>query len=101
MVNRRRSDPLAYTTVLSVLVNLEKKGLVTHVAEGRAFRFAAKSTEAEFAQRRAREHSRELLRCFGDAAISAFLSEVKSDTGFQAQLRRLVKEDDGGKETGS
>ncbi len=35
-VNRRRAEPLAYTTVLNVLLNLEKKGLVDHEVEGRA-----------------------------------------------------------------
>jgi BlaI family transcriptional regulator, penicillinase repressor len=31
--------PLAYTTVLTILRNLEEKGFVTHEAEGRAHRY--------------------------------------------------------------
>lgn len=34
------SDPLAYTTVLTILRNLEKKGFLSHQAEGRAHRYA-------------------------------------------------------------
>jgi predicted transcriptional regulator len=34
-------DELAYTTVLTILRNLEGKGYVTHAAEGRAHRYAA------------------------------------------------------------
>lgn len=34
-------DELAYTTVLTILRNLESKGYVTHEAEGRAHRYAA------------------------------------------------------------
>ena len=38
-VKERISDPLAYTTVLSVLQTLEEKGYVRHEGEGRAYRY--------------------------------------------------------------
>jgi predicted transcriptional regulator len=38
-VRDRISDPLAYTTVLSVLQTLEEKGYVRHEGEGRAYRY--------------------------------------------------------------
>jgi predicted transcriptional regulator len=38
-VKDRISDPLAYTTVLSVLQTLEEKGYVRHEEEGRAYRY--------------------------------------------------------------
>jgi BlaI family transcriptional regulator, penicillinase repressor len=38
-VRERLRDELAYTTVLTVLRNLEDKGFVTHQAEGRAHRY--------------------------------------------------------------
>jgi predicted transcriptional regulator len=38
-VRDKLADPLAYTTVLTVLRNLEAKGLVTHEAEGKAHRY--------------------------------------------------------------
>ena len=102
VVNRRRAQPLAYTTVLNVLLNLEKKDLVDHEVEGRAYRFAPKLTEAEFSEQRARARSRELLEFFGDAAISAFVAEVRADPALAAQLRTLVEEEDGDdEETGS
>lgn len=40
-VRDRLADPLAYTTVLSVLRTLEAKGYVGHVEEGRAHRYHA------------------------------------------------------------
>ena len=39
-VRRRLDDPLAYTTVLTVLRTLEEKGYVKHKDEGRAHRYA-------------------------------------------------------------
>lgn len=38
-VRERIADPLAYTTVLSVLQTLEEKGYVRHEEEGRAYRY--------------------------------------------------------------
>jgi BlaI family transcriptional regulator, penicillinase repressor len=38
-VKDRITDPLAYTTVLSVLQTLEEKGYVRHEGEGRAYRY--------------------------------------------------------------
>lgn len=38
-VRDRLRDPLAYTTVLTVLRNLEAKGLVRHEEEGKAHRY--------------------------------------------------------------
>src|SRR6266511_1399626 len=38
-VRERLSDPLAYTTVLTVLRTLEDKGLVAHLQEGKAYRY--------------------------------------------------------------
>jgi predicted transcriptional regulator len=40
-VKDRVPDGLAYTTVLTILRNLESKGYVTHDAEGKAHRYAA------------------------------------------------------------
>lgn len=40
-VRARLSDELAYTTVLTILRNLEGKGYVTHTEEGRAHRYSA------------------------------------------------------------
>jgi predicted transcriptional regulator len=40
-VRSQLPDELAYTTVLTILRNLESKGYVTHEEEGRAHRYAA------------------------------------------------------------
>lgn len=101
VVNRRRTKKLAYTTVLNVLLNLEKKGVVDHVVEGRAYRFAPTASETEFNDRRARARSQELLHVFGEAAVSAFVAEARSDPALAAQLRELVEgENRGVEETG-
>jgi predicted transcriptional regulator len=94
VVNRRRESPLAYTTVLNVLLNLEKKDAVGHTTEGRAYRFAPKLSEAELQEREAKKRSRELLNLFAGDAVAAFVSEVRSDPALEVQFRQLLEEGD-------
>ena len=50
-----RKKPVAYTTVLTMFKVLDRKGLVTHRVEGRAFIYSAAITRAD--ARRQRGHS--------------------------------------------
>lgn len=95
VVNRRREEPLAYTTVLNVLLNLEKKDVVDHTVEGRAYRFAPRLSEAELQEREAKRRSRDLLDLFAGDAVTAFVSEVRSDPELDELFRELLEEGDG------
>jgi BlaI family transcriptional regulator, penicillinase repressor len=99
VINRHREQPLAYTTVLNVLLNLEKKGVVDHTAEGRAYRFAPTLTEAQLHECEAKRRSRDLLDLFAGDGVAAFVSEVRSDPVLDAQFRELLEEgdDEGGR----
>lgn len=99
VLNRRRPEPLAYTTVVNVLTNLETKGVVTHTVEGRAFRFVPVVTEPELLQRQARIRIRDLFGLFPDGAVAATVTEVRSDPALADRFRRLLDEerdDEGG-----
>ncbi len=91
----QRERPLAYTTVMTVLDNLHRKGLVRRTKEGRAFRYAAvESREA---------HTAALLEdVLGDAddrtaTLLRFIDKL--DPEEQAQLRRMLES--AGPESGS
>ena len=45
----RRDRIIAYTTVMTVLDNLRRKGLVSRTKEGRAYRYQPRSTREEHA----------------------------------------------------
>jgi predicted transcriptional regulator len=94
-LNRRRSEPLAYSTVANVLSNLEVKGAVDHTVEGRAFRFAPALSEDELREREVRHRTRGLLELFAGEAVSAFVSEVRSDPGLSEEFHKLLEEGDG------
>ncbi|MGH8986661.1 MAG: BlaI/MecI/CopY family transcriptional regulator [Acidimicrobiia bacterium] len=84
-LSRRRS--LAYTTVMTVLVRLNEKGVVTRRRDGRAYAYRPVQTRDEDAATRMRE----ILAAAGDrsAALSRFLASLSP--GERAQLRRLLR----------
>ena len=88
---RERLDPgrpLAYTTVMTILVRLVDKGLVTRSQNGRAYAYRPRlSREEQAAQRMS-----ELLAATGDSsvALSRFVATLPPEQ--VAELRRLLQD---------
>jgi len=74
-VRDRLRDPLAYTTVLTVLRTLEDKGFVAHEAEGRAYRYVP-TVDREQARE---SHLNRLLRKLFADSPEALLTQLVSD----------------------
>lgn len=62
----RRERDLAYTTVMTVLDNLHRKGWLTRELDGRAYRYSPVSTRQEYSA----ELMREALDRSGDSATT-------------------------------
>jgi predicted transcriptional regulator len=90
ILNRRRTAPLAYKTVLTICTRLSEKGVLDHEKEGRAFRYYPTMTQPEFVAAQASKASKALLRRFGDVALSSFVDEVAADPEQLAVLRSLL-----------
>jgi BlaI family transcriptional regulator, penicillinase repressor len=85
-VRARLPVDLAYTTVLTVLRTLEKKGYVGHAGEGRAYRYhpLVKRTAA------GRTALRRLLKKVFDGSPELLMTQLVSETNLtDAELRRL------------
>lgn len=79
--------PLAYTTVMTILVRLSDKGLLERRKDGRAFAYHAVLTREEWTALRMRE-----LLAVAESraeALSHFVSGI--DDADVAQLRRLLR----------
>lgn len=74
-VQSRLQDKLAYTTVLTILRNLEAKGHVAHQTEGRAHRYIA-LVERDAARRSALKH---LSKKFFKGSLEKLLLHAVSD----------------------
>ena len=67
---------LAYTTILTVLQRLHKKGLLSRREEGRAHVYFAAISREEFASRRGQLVASALAE-LGEAGLAAFLAETE------------------------
>jgi len=67
---------LAYTTILTVLQRLHKKGLVSREEQGRAHLYSAVLSREQFASRRGQALAT-ALAALGDAGLAAFLAETE------------------------
>ena len=87
-VRHRLPANLAYTTVLTILRNLEAKGYLSHIVEGRAHRYRPRVAQ-KAAQKSALSHM--LLRLFKGSPelLLARLVETKALTA--DELRDLAK----------
>jgi BlaI family penicillinase repressor len=82
---------LALTTVATMLVRLEQRGLVSHRAEGRQYIYRSRVSPAEVRE----TVTRELLRNLFDGDVAAFVSQLLDARTLTreevADLQRLVR----------
>jgi predicted transcriptional regulator len=84
----------AYTTVMTTLDRLFKKGLLTRTEEGRAFRYAARFSREELHREAAGHAFRQLLDASPTPALPlSFLVEIlgERDAQLLEDLRKLVE----------
>jgi predicted transcriptional regulator len=88
-------EELAYTTVMTTLDRLFKKGLLTRSEEGRAFRYAARLSREDLHCEAAGNALRQLLDANPASSLPlSFLVEILSerDRKLLDDLQRLVEE---------
>ncbi|MHB8233278.1 MAG: BlaI/MecI/CopY family transcriptional regulator [Solirubrobacteraceae bacterium] len=90
-LNAQRSEPLAYTTVMTVMNRLTAKRALTRHRERRSYAYQATAPDA------AGIAVREVLRDHGDAAVAHFLDEARAAP---AVLRRLAALLEDGRDAG-
>jgi predicted transcriptional regulator len=88
----RQTRQIAYTTVLSTIHNLHRKGRLTREREGKAHRYRTTATRAEYSA----AVMREALSSGGDseAILSHFVGEMSAEESRRLQelLRRRAGE---------
>lgn len=84
-----RMPELAYTTVMTTVIRLAEKGLLTaqRVPNQRSVLYHAAGSPTDFLARASQQRVDELVRLFGDAALAAF--EVRLGRLSEEQRRHL------------
>jgi predicted transcriptional regulator len=92
-LNRRTKKPRAYTTYMTILGRLHKKGLVTRRREGKTDFYTPAYTREEYADLRAQVGVDSLVEQYGDAALSQFARQMaRLDPERRRQLQRLARQ---------
>jgi predicted transcriptional regulator len=86
----RQERVIAYTTVMTTMDNLHRKGWLTRVKEGKAYRYTATASREEYSARLMRE----ALDGGGDtqAVLSHFVAQMDGEESqmLRAVVRRLA-----------
>ena len=81
---------LALTTIATMLVKMEKKGVVDHRAEGRKFIYRPLVSEGQVRRSMVEDLTSQLFRGDVTALVNHLLSEHEIDSRELAQLRDLI-----------
>jgi predicted transcriptional regulator len=91
-LNKRTSKQRAYTTYMTIMARLHKKGVLERRREGKTDFYAPKLGRDEFMALRARAQIDELVDQYGDVALTHFAQQVASlDPARRRALQRLAR----------
>jgi BlaI family transcriptional regulator, penicillinase repressor len=82
---------LALTTIATMLMKMEKKGVVNHRAEGRRFIYRPLVSEGQVTRSMVADLTSQLFRGDVTALVNHLLSEHEIDSSELAQLRSLIE----------
>jgi predicted transcriptional regulator len=91
-LNKRASKERAYTTYMTIMARLYKKGVLDRRREGKTDFYEPRLGRDEFMALRARAEIEELVDQYGDVALSHFARQVASlDPARRRALQRLAR----------
>lgn len=85
-LNEGRSEPLAYTTVMTVMNRLAEKHVLERQHEGRGYLYRPSAADA------AALAVKNVIRTYGDEAMAHFVEEARADPQALRRLQRLLRE---------
>lgn len=92
VLNERASKPRAYTTYMTIMARLHKKGLLDRRREGKTDYYSPALEREAYMAQRARSEVQDLVAQYGDAALSNFAQQMASlDPSRRRALQRLAR----------
>jgi predicted transcriptional regulator len=91
-LNERTSKPRAYTTYMTIMARLHKKGMLSRRREGKTDYYAPALSRDDYLAVRARTEVEDLVAQFGDVALSNFAQQMANlDPARRRALQRLAR----------
>ena len=91
-VKEKLSDPLAYTTVLTILRNLEAKEYVGHEPDGRAHRYFARVRQQAARKSAIRHLAGKLFQGSADLLLTQLVADRKLSDDQVRRIREILDE---------
>ena len=93
-LNKKTNADRAYTTYMTVMARLHKKGLLARRRDGKADYYAPAYDREEYMTLRAGSEVDELVSQYGDVALSHFARQIATlDPARRRALQRLARKD--------
>jgi predicted transcriptional regulator len=90
-LNADQARPLAYTTVMTILVRLFEKGYLSREREDRHFRYTAMFDEASLEAQVGRQELGRLIERYGLDSVAGFAADiVGTDSPLAERLQALI-----------
>jgi predicted transcriptional regulator len=91
-LNKRARPPRAYTTYMTIMARLHKKGVLDRRREGKTDFYTPKLSREDYMASRARTQVDQLVDEYGDVALTHFARQVASlDPARRRALQRLAR----------
>jgi predicted transcriptional regulator len=91
-LNAKTKRDRAYTTYMTIMARLHRKGLLVRRREGKTDLYAPAQTREDYMRRRAGAEVEALVAQFGDAALSHFAEQMaRLDPARRRSLQRLAR----------
>src|ERR1700730_357243 len=91
-LNKHAAKPRAYTTYMTIMARLHKKGVLQRRRDGKADYYAPTHEREEYMALRARSQDEDLVAEYGDVALSHFAQQMASlDPARRRALQRLAR----------
>jgi predicted transcriptional regulator len=91
-LNKRARPQRAYTTYMTIMARLHKKGVLDRRREGKTDFYTPKLSREEYMASRARDQVDELVEQYGEVALTHFARQVASlDPARRRALQRLAR----------
>lgn len=92
-LNAEAKKPRAYTTYMTIMSRLHRKGLLSRRREGKTDFYAAALSREQYAEQRSTNEVEALVEQFGDAALVSFARQMAEiDPKRRRELERLARE---------
>jgi len=88
-LNRDRPEPLAYTTVMTVMSRLAEKEVLRRHRAGRGYLYEATAPDA------AGLAVHDVMRTYGDVALAHFIDVARADPALLRRLRKMLEAEGG------